>query len=402
MLDVILKELSHNKILVTGANGFIGSRLVQVLVNNPKIQVSALVHNYSHSMRIARYNIDIIQGDVLDKDQILELVNNYDIVYHCAYANKGTRKKQRQINVLGTRNILEACIENNIGKLIYVSTMVVYGNALDSVITEDLQYRYSKDTYADTKIDAEKLVMKYIMEKALKAVIVQPSVVYGPWAPSFIKYPISIMTSGIKILPGDGKGICNALYIDDLVQALLLSAITQKALGERFLISGKDTPTWKDYFGYLNSYFNSDRVVYKSLDEIKSLISINNKNNRTFRQIFNVFKKKEVFDFIKQLTIVKYLYANAREILSEKQLHKLKAKMQNSSERQNHNKESNKINSNLFIEKYSEYIILAAKGKVCINKAEKILGYTPIYSLKDGMNKTADWIKWSNIIRSET
>lgn len=85
-------------------------------------------------------------------------------------------------------------------------------------------------------------------KNGLQATIVQPAIVYGPYGEVWTERPVQMLLQGILVLPTPGDGICNAVYVDDVVHALILAAQADEAVGETMLISGSEHPTWADFY----------------------------------------------------------------------------------------------------------------------------------------------------------
>ena len=96
---------------------------------------------------------------------------------------------------------------------------------------------------------AEREIIRMIREDGLRATVIRPTIVYGPFSRHWTDHPADMLIDGALILPAPGDGICNAVYVDDVVSALLLAACRDAARGETFLVSGPDHPTWLDFYG---------------------------------------------------------------------------------------------------------------------------------------------------------
>lgn len=396
MFKNLLEKLSGKKIFVTGASGFLGGRLIQILTSNPDIQIKALVHNYSNAIRIARYPIDIVLGDIVSSEEMKSLIKGCDVVFHCAYGNHGDWKAQRRVNVEGTKNIIEASIDAKIKRLVYVSTMVVYGIYSSGIISEYLPYKYSKNSYSDTKIDAEKLLLQYQKNVNLPVSVIQPAIIYGPWAPTFTKYPLNLMKEGRIVLPLDIEGICNPVYIDDVVQSLLLAALKTEAIGEKFIISGQEQVSWNNFYSYYERMLNKEAIVYQNYEEIlknlKNIIS----QKRTLARIIKIIRSEDTIKFLLDLPLIDSIYSSIRQFIPEEKRKFLRKKITSS----NSFKKKQDVNfpNKIIYEDIVDYKIRRAFPKANIGKAQKILGYKPQFNLNAGMSKTYEWAKWANLL----
>jgi nucleoside-diphosphate-sugar epimerase len=100
----------------------------------------------------------------------------------------------------------------------------------------------------DIKLDLEQIVIDAVRNRSLAATIVQPTIVYGPFSGAWTDRPAEMLIFGEVILSDSGEGLCNAVYIDDVVDGLILAATSANAIGERFIISGPEPVTWATFF----------------------------------------------------------------------------------------------------------------------------------------------------------
>ncbi|MEW6418654.1 MAG: NAD-dependent epimerase/dehydratase family protein [Nitrospirota bacterium] len=121
--------------------------------------------------------------------------------------------------------------------------MDVIGN-----INENSPLLPSNDPYCDTKLEAENIVLEYA-RKGLKAVIVQPTQVYGPGDEKWTMKPIRLIKSGMMIYPDGGRGLLQPLYIDDLIDGIILATLYGKK-GQSYILCGNEVITVKEFFGY--------------------------------------------------------------------------------------------------------------------------------------------------------
>jgi UDP-glucose 4-epimerase len=250
-------QLKGKNILVTGGAGFIGSNLVDRLVRL-KAKVSVLDDLFTGDLS----NIDeidsisFVRGSVTDAFLVNELVSKADIVFHVACRNIIVSTKNPyddfQVNVGGTYNVLLASRIHKIEKIVYTSSASVYGNALYIPIHEEEGLR-PLNPYAASKLSAENYCIAFYESFDLPVTIVRYSNVYGikqsptnPYCGVISKFLDSISKGKPPRIHGDGEQTRDFTYIDDVVSATILSAISPKTVGEVFnLGSGKETSVIK-------------------------------------------------------------------------------------------------------------------------------------------------------------
>jgi predicted dehydrogenase/nucleoside-diphosphate-sugar epimerase len=233
----------RSRVLVTGASGFIGGRLVERLLNEHSAEVRCIFRNAGSATRVARLPVEMIRADLAHPDDIAKAVSGVDYVFHCAY---DTRSRKQNTN--GVRNLLDACASSSVKRLVHVSTFSVYEPFPDGLLTEKTRDGDRSMIYVDTKLDLEKNVLEMARARGVPATIVQPSIVYGPFCRPWTNNPAEMLVYGDVILPDQGEGLCNAVYIDDLIDGMILSAVVPAAIGERFILSGPEPVTWGTFF----------------------------------------------------------------------------------------------------------------------------------------------------------
>ncbi len=230
--------------LITGATGLIGGRLAEVACEQG-IPVVGLVRMWSHAARLARLPVHMISGDILHLDSLREAMKDCDVVFHCAVDNRIGGKAHRFSSVQGTINVLHAALELGVKRVVHLSSAAVYSyQPTQEAATENGPYRYSNDTYCNGKIDGEKAALGYWRKYGLPVTILRPTIVYGPYS-SYSSHTAAYIREGRMVLVNGGTGICNSLYVDNLVEAMLLAAEHTGAIGEVFHISDAHPISWR-------------------------------------------------------------------------------------------------------------------------------------------------------------
>jgi nucleoside-diphosphate-sugar epimerase len=233
------------KILVTGAGGFIGGWVVESLYLTGFGEVRAAVRRWSSAARIGRFPVEIVLCDILNSGQIERAVEGVDAVVHCAFGS-------REVNVKGTENLLEASLRNGVKRFVHLSTVDVYGGT-EGDLDETSPFRYTGSEYGDSKIDAENLCLTY-SGKGLPLVVLRPTIVYGPHCKLWVtKFAERLQSGKWGIFTGLEDGLCNLVYVTDLIKAIVQSLKADKAVGQAFNINGSEVISWNEYFRRLNT-----------------------------------------------------------------------------------------------------------------------------------------------------
>ena len=234
------------KILVTGAGGFIGGWIAECLYMGDPGRVRAGVHRWSGAVRPARFPMELVLCDILDPVQAACAVHGVSNIIHCA---KGA---SRESIILGTRNLLEASLREGVKRFVFLSTTEVYGNS-QGKIDETFPCRKTGNRYGDAKIDAEQACREFAT-KGLPVTIVRPPIVYGPFSKTWTAGIAQRLLSGNwGIFKGQGDGICNLIYITDLVDGILALLNSTDVHEDVFILNGSEAPTWNQYFQRFNA-----------------------------------------------------------------------------------------------------------------------------------------------------
>ncbi|MBA2667053.1 MAG: NAD-dependent epimerase/dehydratase family protein, partial [Trueperaceae bacterium] len=207
-----MDDLTGRRVLVTGGTGFIGGRLVEKLVLEHGARVRVLTSNYAGLSRVSRFDVEVVRGDVSVAGQVSEATKGCDVVFNCAYGSRGSEADRRRVTVDGTRAVLDAALAHG-ARVVHVSTMVVYGIGIAGELDERAPRRPSGVAYGDTKIEAEALALSYASERGLGVSVVQPTAVYGPFAPNWTVRVLESLRTGRVVLVDDGVGHANPVYV---------------------------------------------------------------------------------------------------------------------------------------------------------------------------------------------
>jgi predicted dehydrogenase/nucleoside-diphosphate-sugar epimerase len=240
-------------VLVTGASGFIGTRVAEVLHLGLGWKVRGLVHSPSGAARLARLPVEMVQGDLKSPADMARAVAGCDAVVHCAVGTAyGQRREIFAVTVGGTRNLAEAAREAGVKRFVHLSSIAVHGNDVRGDLDETTPIRPPRgDDYSESKAKAEEVIRRAV-RAGLPAVMLRPGNVYGPFSKTFVVRPMEYLARNGLVLAGSADTPSNTVYVDNLVAAILrsLEAPAGVANGQAFTISDDDDSTWGDFYGY--------------------------------------------------------------------------------------------------------------------------------------------------------
>ena len=208
------------RVLVTGANGFIGRHIVRCIEKQGD-KINVLVRN-SNSFNISD-KVNIFEGDIFDNEKLRKAVNEVDAVFHLVAKTHDSSsidnaKDYYKINVEGTRNLLDACVKSNIKHFIYFSS--VKAMVEECKHTLDETYDCTPTTlYGKTKLMAERLVIEYGNKHGFKTTILRLPLVYGPGNKGNIYKMIEAIDNGRFVMLGNGSNKRSMVYVGNVVDA---------------------------------------------------------------------------------------------------------------------------------------------------------------------------------------
>ena len=238
------------RVVLTGGLGFIGSHLVDKLLEGD-YDVS-IVDDFSTGQlqNISTHTDDprlhVIEGNILDRTKVARVVSNADAVVHLAAITSVIRSSKEpllvhDVNVTGTLNVLESCVENAVERFVFISSAAVYGSRVVPPFPEDLP-SYTLSLYASSKVAGEAYCQAYRETHDLETVVIRLMNIYGPrrsagpYAGVMMKFAESVTKGKPITIFGDGKQTRDFTHATDAAQGIALALEKKSAEGETFNI----------------------------------------------------------------------------------------------------------------------------------------------------------------------
>jgi nucleoside-diphosphate-sugar epimerase len=248
------------KALVTGATGFIGSHLCEELVRRG-YYVTCLVKKTSNLKWIENLNIGFVNGDCTDKGSLLDAVKTCDYVFHLAGLTKARSGEEfYSVNTKGTENLIQAVADNNPGlkRFVYVSSLAAAGPCKNSEPVKEDCTPCPVSDYGRSKLEGEKAVLKF--RDIIPITIIRPPAVYGPRDRDMLMV-FRMIKKGVFF----DLGTCyySLLYVDDLIQGIILCAESIQAEGKVYFLSGPGSVSGADIAREISAVLNVKPVPLK-------------------------------------------------------------------------------------------------------------------------------------------
>jgi nucleoside-diphosphate-sugar epimerase len=386
---IVPHPLAGCRVLVTGASGFIGGRLAERLAAQCGARVRVLVRRVMGATPVARYPAEIVVGDMSEERTIVDAVGDCAVVFNCAKGKGADPARRWAVDVDGPGRLVEAARRTG-ARVVHVSTMAVYDRPRDGFFDETAPDAPKGDAYSDAKLAGERRALEWGARDAVPVTVIQPAAVYGPNAGVYGREIVEELRSSRVILVNGGDGICNAVYIDDVVTALLLAATNDRAPGHRFLVSGFEYPTWAQFFGHFERMLGASRTVSMTEAEALALWYRSQRRPWLAPELWRAFKQ----DVGLRTRLLATADGAAVFRAAERFVPALVRKHRPAPPT------ATAAEVEVPVSAIRPWVIrnTARKARVRIDKARELLGYTPVFDLEQGMRLTEQWARWAGLL----
>jgi nucleoside-diphosphate-sugar epimerase len=250
--------VSAGQVLVTGASGFIGSRLAGRLAGEGR-RVRCLVRPTSDLSRLAGLPIELTTGALDEESSLRRATEGCEQIVHCAalVSDWATVAEIRAANVTGTRNVLAAATAAGSRRFVHISTTDVYGHPGSGPLDEQRSPAGFANWYAQTKLEAEAEVMA---ARLPETAILRPATVYGPGSVEVVGEIAHAIEGGHMLLVDRGRALAGLCYVENLIDAIVLALDRPLEAGRTFNVNDELPVTWADFTGDLARGLEAPRV----------------------------------------------------------------------------------------------------------------------------------------------
>lgn len=237
-MSIINNALEGKKVLVTGATGFIGGRLAERLALEEGAIVTGTGRKLEAVPHLAKAGITLQKADLLDEDAMRQAMQGQEIVFHVAawLGRHGGEQRAYALNVAATALAVRLAAEAGVKRFVQVSSIATYGHPPRVLhVTEDQPLDTEQEViYGRTKALGEIRAFELGKELDIEVTAVRPGLVYGPRAESWTINMLKLVCKGLPVIFGDGTGHAYPIFIDNLVDGMLLTAVRLEAAGEAY------------------------------------------------------------------------------------------------------------------------------------------------------------------------
>jgi nucleoside-diphosphate-sugar epimerase len=232
------------RVFITGGAGFIGRALIG--------RLRELGAEAGGVDLLADPTIDVVAGSTTDPSTWAHLLDGVDTIIHTAaiVSNVASHDDAWKVNVLGTRRTIGAAADAGVRRFVHLSSIMAYGFDYPDGVDEGYPVRVNGFSYTDSRVNSEAVVMTAHAAGEINATVVRPGDVIGPGS-IWVREPIEMARKGRMVLPAGGAGVFTPIYVDNLVDAILLTLSAPAASGQVFTLTDGYGVPCHDYFGRL-------------------------------------------------------------------------------------------------------------------------------------------------------
>ena len=237
-------------VLVTGATGFVGSRLVSALADRGH-RVRALTRRATGLEALERPGVEVVRGDLGDPTALVRAAEGTRLVFHAAarVSDWGPREAFLAANVEGTRNLVAACRVAGVARLVHLSSLTVLGLPRDGRLVDEQTppARPARgDFYTESKLEGETLVREAHGIGGLETTVLRPGAIWGPGDPNVVPRIVRLLRRGAMPYVGGGRNLVGLVHVENLVRGLLLAGSVPAAAGEVFHLTDGEEITARE------------------------------------------------------------------------------------------------------------------------------------------------------------
>jgi nucleoside-diphosphate-sugar epimerase len=385
--ETFMTANTPRKVLITGATGLIGGRLCEVMALSGNLVPRAFVHSTASAARITRFPLDFYVGDLGDLASVDRSMDGCDAVVHLA---RGDKRVMEQ----GLENVLRVASAHGVSRFVHVSSVAVYGNSPPPESASEATPAVRSDMeYGNIKLEQEHRVLRHAKRSGLPVVILRPPNVYGPYAGFTLDLMNKIRQGKMAILDG-GRNPCNLVYVDNLVEAILLAIWKPEAIGEIFFVTDNGILSWEECLSAHAALMGASLCHISSADFVSPPpVRMIRDSMRILPRVMLSGELRAVLRQIPAFRSIENVLYNGFESMNGETKRKIRLRM-------NGPHVIPKVGSS-GRRQYVRDNIMSAQARTVAHlsdKARRLLGYTAPISFQEGMKLTEAWLRYARIL----
>ena len=361
------------KVAILGANGFIGSRTVEMLHLEGLAEVRPIVRSMYNLARLSKFDLDCRVADAFDQSALRTAFEGCEIVIHAIAGDHKTIVD----SLAPTYHAAEAA---GVRRIVYLSSASVHGQSPTAGTDENsILNNRQPIAYNNSKVFAEEQLQKLRKNGSVEIVMLKPSIVVGPrsfWVSSFA----SDLITGQAYLVNKGKGICNSIYIDNLIHAIYLACNIEGIDGEAFIVGDDETITWADLYNPIAQTLGFD--IHKLPEAVYKPVTLSRKER--LKELLDTGPSRKILSLVPDRLLratkasVSALLTSPPQYPSSWTLPKLQ--------------EKSIVQP---IASLEMTLLYQCQYKLPDTKAREMLGYHPVVSFEEAISRTVGWLAFA-------
>ncbi|MFQ6088940.1 MAG: NAD-dependent epimerase/dehydratase family protein [Candidatus Methanofastidiosia archaeon] len=255
----------RKKALVTGACGFVGTHMTKLLVEKGfRVRATDLADR-----RFEELGIEFMKADLTEKESLERVLGEVDFIFHTAalFSYSASLEELERVNVLGVKNLYETALDFKVERIIHWSSAEVYGISSKKPLKESAPLR-PKHSYGISKLEGEKIALKFFRERALPITILRPTAILGPESTYGAIKPILMLAKGrMPIYPGDPDALSHFVHVEDVTRAALHLSKREDAIGEIYNVADENPLSSKELISFLSKLLKKREPMYLRLSK---------------------------------------------------------------------------------------------------------------------------------------
>lgn len=384
---------SPKRILIVGASGFLGTRLAERMTLDFGLKVRGTYHRPERAIRLARLPLELVECNVLDRDQVMQAMKGCDVVVNCSIGTSGNAEMDMKVYRCGTRNLLDAAKIHAVRKFIHISTAAVHSFRQSTRLANEscpLKSRTSRSLYEQGKVSQEKLVREYA--ESVPTTILRPTLIYGPYSKDWVVNITDRLLQGKPTLVENG-GLANLVYVDDVIDAILLAVEKEEATGKTLILNNdEETVSWAEYVSIFAGLTHATANVLSGDLRVERLRALVRLCTDSVLACWNNLRSREMLMLAARIPLAVVLGSKIVRGAKRKRMEEALVLTD----------KPPSLNMQMRLAKYETmsrnlYENLTCRTVFSSSLAKSSLGWKPRTSFVEGSRRSLQWAKWAGL-----
>ena len=404
-----MQSLCGARVLVLGATGFLGRRLVARWHEEEGAEITTLVRRWSRATPLARFPVRMLEGDVLDLQTLCEAAREQDVIVDFTFPAVGDLKERVALAEQGARNVVAAAQAGGARRVIHTSTVSVLGTPAEGTLSDARSTQASSDPYAESKRAGEVMALAQAAAAGVSLTVVRPTVVYGPESP-WSAGSLAWIRNARPALPDGGVGMCNAVYVDDVIDGICDAACAEDSAvgGKPFLLSGPEPITWATFYEAHARLLRMDpkeACASLPLDRIRQQWRAKERSKRAIQSLVRRLRTDGgLRSDVMRLPVLRHTFGATQRVLPERGWDGFKNRLLGKRAAPSGAGATSEANGTaaaptrpVDLPAPTLLELYASRAVVDISAAREAMGYAPRFDFAAGMARTGAWAAWARL-----